>query len=56
MALALVDLLGEIARTKEVPSAQIAIAWLLAQRPWIVPIAGTTRLHRLEENRGGASI
>jgi len=53
---ALVDLLGEIARTKGVTSAQIAIAWLLAQRPWIVPIPGTTKLHRLEENLGGASI
>lgn len=53
---ALVDLLGEIARTKDVTPAQIAIAWLLAQRPWIVPIPGTTKLHRLEENLGGASI
>ena len=53
---ALVDLLGEIASTKGVTSAQIAIAWLLAQRPWIVPIPGTTKLHRLEENLGGASI
>jgi len=53
---ALVDLLGEIARTKGVTPAQIAIAWLLAKRPWIVPIPGTTKLHRLEENLGGASI
>jgi len=52
----LVDLLGEIASTKGVTSAQIAIAWLLARRPWIVPIPGTTKLHRLEENLGGASI
>jgi len=53
---ALVDLIGEIARSKDVTSAQIAIAWLLAQRPWIVPIPGTTKLHRLEENLGGASV
>ena len=47
---ALVDLLGEIAARKKVTPAQIAIAWLLAQKPWIVPIPGTTKLHRLEEN------
>ena len=52
----LVDLIGEIARSKGVTSAQIAIAWLLAQRPGIVPIPGTTKLHRMEENLGGASI
>lgn len=51
----LVDLVGEIASTKGVTSAQIAIAWLLAQRPWIVPIPGTTKLQRLEENLGGAT-
>jgi aryl-alcohol dehydrogenase-like predicted oxidoreductase len=53
---ALVDLLGEIATEKCVTSAQIALAWLLAQRPWIVPIPGTTKLHRLEENIGAASV
>jgi hypothetical protein len=53
---ALIDLLGAIAREKGVTSAQIALAWLLAQRPWIVPIPGTTKLHRLEENIGAASI
>jgi aryl-alcohol dehydrogenase-like predicted oxidoreductase len=53
---ALVDLLGEIARGKGVTPAQLAIAWLLAQRPWIVPIPGTTKLHRLEENLGGADV
>lgn len=53
---ALVDLFGEIATEKGVTSAQIALAWLLAQRPWIVPIPGTTKLHRLEENIGAASI
>ena len=53
---ALVDLIGEIAAAKGVTSAQIAIAWLLAQRPWIVPIPGTTKLHRLDENLGGADV
>ena len=53
---ALVDLLGEIAAGKQVTSAQIAIAWLLAQKPWIVPIPGTTKLHRLEENLGAAAV
>lgn len=52
----LVDLIGAIACDKGVTPAQIAIAWLLAQRSWIVPIPGTTKLHRLEENLGGASI
>jgi aryl-alcohol dehydrogenase-like predicted oxidoreductase len=52
----LVDLLGEIAARKQVTSAQIAIAWLLAQKPWIVPIPGTTKLHRLEENIGAAAV
>lgn len=47
---ALVDVLGELATKKNVTRAQIAIAWLLAQKPWIVPIPGTTKLHRLEEN------
>jgi aryl-alcohol dehydrogenase-like predicted oxidoreductase len=53
---ALVDLLGEIAKRKKVTPAQIALAWLLAQKPWIVPIPGTTKLHRLEENIGAAAI
>jgi aryl-alcohol dehydrogenase-like predicted oxidoreductase len=53
---ALVDLLGEIAAQKQATPAQIAIAWLLAQRPWIVPIPGTTKLHRLEENIGAAAV
>ena len=49
----LVDLLGQIARQKKATPAQIALAWLSAQKPWIVPIPGTTKLHRLEENLGG---
>jgi len=53
---ALVDLLGEIAKRKKSTPAQIALAWLLAQKPWIVPIPGTTRLKRLEENIGAAEI
>jgi aryl-alcohol dehydrogenase-like predicted oxidoreductase len=47
---ALVDLLGEIAQRKKAAPAQIALAWLLAQKPWIAPIPGTTKLARLEEN------
>ncbi|HTS50895.1 MAG TPA: aldo/keto reductase [Bryobacteraceae bacterium] len=53
---AVVDLLGQIAASKKATPAQIALAWLLAQKPWIVPIPGTTKLHRLEENIGAASI
>jgi aryl-alcohol dehydrogenase-like predicted oxidoreductase len=53
---ALVDLLGEIAQRKNATSAQIALAWLLAQKPWIVPIPGTRRQERLEENIGAAAI
>jgi aryl-alcohol dehydrogenase-like predicted oxidoreductase len=53
---ALVDMLGAIGTRKNVTPAQIALAWLLAQKPWIVPIPGTTKLHRLEENLGAASI
>lgn len=53
---ALVDLLGKIAQEKNASSAQIALAWLLAQKPWIVPIPGTTKLHRLEENIGAANV
>jgi aryl-alcohol dehydrogenase-like predicted oxidoreductase len=53
---ALVDLLGKIAAERNATSAQIALAWLLAQKPWIVPIPGTTKLHRLEENLGAAEV
>ena len=53
---ALVDRLGEIAKRKKATPAQIALAWLLAPKPWIVPIPGTTKLHRLEENIGAAAI
>ena len=53
---ALVTLLGEIGERKKTTPAQIALAWLLAQKPWIVPIPGTTKLHRLEENLGGAAV
>ncbi len=52
----LVDLIGSIAAAKKATPAQIALAWLLAQKPWIVPIPGTTKLHRLEENIGAANI
>ncbi len=53
---ALVDLLGELARDKGATRAQVALAWLLAQRPWLVPIPGTTKTHRLEENLGAAGV
>jgi aryl-alcohol dehydrogenase-like predicted oxidoreductase len=53
---ALVDLLNQIAKRKHATPAQIAIAWLLAQKPWIVPIPGTTKLHRLQENIGAVAI
>jgi aryl-alcohol dehydrogenase-like predicted oxidoreductase len=53
---ALVDLFGHIAERKQATPAQIALAWLLAQKPWIVPIPGTTKLHRLEENLGAANV
>lgn len=53
---AVVELLSEIAKTKEATPAQVALAWLLAQKPWIVPIPGTTKLHRLEENIGAANL
>ena len=53
---AVVDLLGEIAARKKATPAQVALAWLLAQKPWIVPIPGTTKLHRLEENIGAAKL
>jgi aryl-alcohol dehydrogenase-like predicted oxidoreductase len=53
---AMVDLIGKFAQQKKATPAQIALAWLLAQKPWIVPIPGTTKLHRLEENLGAAAI
>src|SRR2546430_9852 len=53
---ALVDLIGKFAHQKKAAPAQIALAWLLAQKPWIVPIPGTTKLHRLEENIGAAAV
>lgn len=53
---ALVDLLGSIAASKQVTHAQVAIAWILAQKPWIIPIPGTTKLHRLEENLAAANV
>jgi aryl-alcohol dehydrogenase-like predicted oxidoreductase len=53
---AVVDLVGRIAAKKQATSAQIALAWVLAQEPWIVPIPGTTKLHRLEENLGAAAV
>ena len=54
--LAVVDLLGKFAQQKKATPAQIALAWLLAQKPWIVPIPGTTKLHRLEENIGAVNV
>jgi aryl-alcohol dehydrogenase-like predicted oxidoreductase len=54
--LALIDLLGSIAKQKNVTPAQIALAWLLAQKPWIAPIPGTTKLNRLEENIGATTV
>jgi len=54
--LAFVDLLRSVAARKNATPAQVALAWLLAQKPWIVPIPGTTKLHRLEENIGAASV
>ena len=53
---ALVDLLGSLAARKHVTPAQLALAWILARKPWIVPIPGTTKLHRLEENIGAAAV
>lgn len=53
---ALVDLLGKVAAAKGAPPAQVALAWLLAQKPWIVPIPGTTKLSRLEENIGATAL
>jgi aryl-alcohol dehydrogenase-like predicted oxidoreductase len=53
---ALVNLIGKFAEQKKATPAQVALAWLLAQKPWIVPIPGTTKLHRLEENIGAAGV
>src|SRR5213592_3306751 len=53
---ALIDLLGKIGQRKKATPAQIALAWLLSQKPWIVPIPGTTKLHRLDENIGAAAV
>jgi aryl-alcohol dehydrogenase-like predicted oxidoreductase len=53
---ALVDLLGRVARRKNATPAQLALAWLLAQKPWIVPIPGTTKLHRLQENLSAVGV
>jgi len=52
----LVDLVKSVAERKRATPAQVALAWLLAQKPWIVPIPGTTKLHRLEENLGAANV
>ena len=52
----IVDVLGELAQRKKVTRAQLALAWVLARKPWMVPIPGTTKLHRLEENLGAASV
>src|SRR5207247_2127101 len=53
---AMVDLLGRMAEGKNATPAQVALAWLLAQKPWIVPIPGTTKLHRLQENAAAAAV
>ena len=52
----MVDLLGKFAEQKRATPAQVAIAWLLAQKPWIVPIPGTRKLERLDENNGAAAV
>jgi len=52
----LVDLIGKFAEQKKATPAQIALAWVLARKPWIVPIPGTTKLHRLEENIGAVDV
>lgn len=54
--MALVDLVRDVAKRKSATPAQIALAWLLAQKPWIVPIPGTTKLSRLEENLGAVAV
>ena len=52
----MVDVIGKFAKQKNATPAQVALAWLLAQKPWIVPIPGTTKLHRLEENIGAVNV
>ena len=52
----MVDLIGKFGQQKKATPAQIALAWLFAQKPWIVPIPGTTKLHRLEENIGAVNV
>ena len=52
----MIDLLGKIGQRKKATPAQVALAWLLAQKPWIVPIPGTTKLHRLDENIGAVAV
>lgn len=52
----LVELIGSVAERKHATPAQVALAWLLAQKPWIVPIQGTTKAHRLEENLGAVDL
>ncbi|MNT10093.1 putative oxidoreductase YdbC [compost metagenome] len=52
----LLDRLGQIATAKGITTGQIALAWLLAQKPWITPIPGTTKLHRMEENSAAADV
>jgi aryl-alcohol dehydrogenase-like predicted oxidoreductase len=52
----MVDLIGKLAESRNVSPAQIALAWLLAQKPWIVPIPGTTKMHRLQENLGASTV
>jgi aryl-alcohol dehydrogenase-like predicted oxidoreductase len=54
--MALVDVVKNVAERKGATPAQVALAWLLAQKPWIVPIPGTTKLHRVEENLGAADL
>jgi aryl-alcohol dehydrogenase-like predicted oxidoreductase len=54
--MALVDVVRDVATRKNATAAQVALAWLLAQSPWIVPIPGTTKLHRLEENLGAVDL
>jgi len=54
--MAFVDLLAQVAQRKNITPAQIALAWLLAQKSWIVPIPGTTKLHRLNENLGAVTV
>lgn len=53
---ALVEVLGKVSKQKGATPAQITLAWLLAQKPWIVPIPGTTKLNRLDENLGGVAV